>query len=174
LGVYDDGTVDIKGLTGKKRHTPPILKKAFTGFVNILADLKTEDEITDAKENIKILISKTYEKIKKRDFTVEDVAFSMQLGKPLNQYDTNPQHVKAARMLEAVGVDVGTGYIVSFVATKKGGVKPLQMAKLRDVDIGKYHEHMESMFSQVLDALGLSFDEVAGKPVQQSLSSFFG
>jgi len=29
LGVYSDNSVDIKGLTGKKRHIPPLLKNAF-------------------------------------------------------------------------------------------------------------------------------------------------
>jgi DNA polymerase I len=36
LGVYPDGKLDIKGLTGKKRHIPPILKDSFQRLTKIL------------------------------------------------------------------------------------------------------------------------------------------
>ncbi|MEM3046574.1 MAG: DNA-directed DNA polymerase I, partial [Candidatus Bathyarchaeia archaeon] len=34
LGVYPDGSVDIKGLTGKKRNTPEFLQKAFFDMIS--------------------------------------------------------------------------------------------------------------------------------------------
>ena len=36
LGVLSDGTVDVKGLTGKKSHTPPFIRKAFYDTLEIL------------------------------------------------------------------------------------------------------------------------------------------
>ena len=36
LGVLDDGTVDVKGLTGKKSHTPPFIRNAFYNILDIL------------------------------------------------------------------------------------------------------------------------------------------
>jgi DNA polymerase I len=36
LGVLSDGTVDVKGLTGKKSHTPPFIRKAFYDILEIL------------------------------------------------------------------------------------------------------------------------------------------
>ena len=49
--------------------------------------------------------------IKKREFKIDEVAFQMQLGKPLKAYDTNPQHVKAGRMLEEMGYEIDQGDI---------------------------------------------------------------
>jgi hypothetical protein len=46
------------------------------------------------------------------------------------------------------------------------------MATVRDVDINKYVEHLESMFEQLLDALGMSFDEMVGRGRQTSLGAF--
>ena len=37
FGVFPDGSVDIKGLAGKKRNTPEFLKKAFEEMIEILS-----------------------------------------------------------------------------------------------------------------------------------------
>jgi len=58
LGVYPDGSVDIKGLTGKKRHIPEFLKKAFYKMIEILSEVKSEEEFEKAKERIKEIIKK--------------------------------------------------------------------------------------------------------------------
>jgi len=173
LGVYKDGRMDIKGLTGKKRHIPPILKSAFDELTNILSGVQTEDEFPMAKEDIKGLVSEVHTRLKEREFKIEEVAFQMQLGKPLKAYDTNPQHVKAARMLVEMGYEIDQGDIIRYVVTKKD-VKPSIIAEPKDVDIKKYEEYLESTFEQLLDALDMSFDALVGRPQQKSLSAFFG
>jgi DNA polymerase, archaea type len=94
------------------------------------------------------------------------------LGKNLAGYDTNPQHVKAGRILEEQGHELKEGDIISYVITKDG-VKPVQFAGTKDVDVSKYEEHLEGTFEQVLDALDMSFDELVGRPRQTGLSAFF-
>ncbi|MCW4050999.1 MAG: DNA-directed DNA polymerase I [Candidatus Bathyarchaeota archaeon] len=173
LGVYKDGRMDIKGLTGKKRHIPPILKAAFDELTAILSNVMTVDDFDQAKEDIKGLVAEVHTRIKERDFKIDEVAFQMQLGKPLKAYDTNPQHVKAARMLVEMGHDIAEGDIIKYVVTKKN-VLPSIIAKPRDVDVKKYEGYLESTFEQLLDALDMSFDELIGKPKQTSLGVFFG
>ena len=173
LGVYKDGRLDIKGLTGKKRHIPPMLKAAFDELTGILGNVKSEDEFPAAKEDIKGLVSEVHRRLKEREFTVDEVTFKMQLGKPLKQYDTNPQHVKAGRMMEEQGYEVVAGDIISYVVTKDD-VLPAISAKPRDVDVRKYEEYLEGTFEQLLDALDMSFDELVGRPIQTSLGAFFG
>ena len=173
LGVYKDGRMDIKGLTGKKRHIPPILKMAFDELTHILSNVQTEDEFPAAKENIKGLVVEVHTRLKNREFKIDEVAFQMQLGKPLKAYDTNPQHVKAARMLVEMGYEIDQGDIIRYVVTKND-VKPSIIAETKDVDIKKYEEYLESIFEQLLDALDMSFDQLVGRPQQKSLSAFFG
>jgi DNA polymerase I len=173
LGVYKDGRMDIKGLTGKKRHIPPILKDAFDELTRILSDVETIDEFPAAKEDIKGLVQEVHHRIIEREFKIDEVAFQMQLGKPLKAYDTNPQHVKAGRMLEEMGHEIDQGDIIYYVVTKDD-VLPAIVAKPRDVDVRKYEEYLESTFGQLLDALDMSFDALVGKPQQTSLGAFFG
>ncbi|MFA9496100.1 MAG: DNA-directed DNA polymerase I [Candidatus Bathyarchaeota archaeon] len=173
LGVYKDGRMDIKGLTGKKRHIPPILKMAFDELTHILSNVQTEDEFPRAKEDIKGLVVEVHTRLKEREFKIDEVAFQMQLGKPLKAYNTNPQHVKAARMLVEMGYEIDQGDIIRYVVTKND-VKPSIITEPKDVDIKKYEEYLESIFEQLLDALDMSFDQLVGRPQQKSLSAFFG
>ncbi len=172
LGVYEDGSVDIKGLTGKKRHVPPLLKNSFMELTKILSGVQTPEDMDGAKKEIRGLVETVYQRLKEREFDVKELAFSVMLGRKLSSYETNPQHVKAAKMLVEQGYDMDVGDIIRYVITKKD-VKPVQMASNRDVDINKYVEHLESIFDQILDALGMSFDEMVGRGRQTSLGAFF-
>jgi len=51
------------------------------------------------------------------------------------------------------------------------GVKPVQLASKGEIDTEKYLEYISSTFEQVLDALGIEFDELIGV---RRLESFFG
>jgi DNA polymerase I len=172
LGVYKDGRMDIKGLTGKKRHIPPILKEAFDEMTRILSEVKTPDEFPKAKESINELVQNVHNKLMERDFKIEEVAFRMQLGKSLSSYDTNPQHVKAGRILQKMGYEIEQGDIIRYVVTKDD-VLPAIAAKPRDLDVRKYEAYLESTFEQLLDALDMNFDNMIGKPQQTSLGAFF-
>jgi DNA polymerase I len=173
LGVYSDGNVDIKGLTGKKRHIPPMLKDAFLELTKILGDVKNPGEMPEAKAEIQDLVESVYGKLKDRDFDLNEIAFQVMLGRRLSAYETNPQHVKAAKMLRDQGTPIDIGDIIRYVITTND-VKPVQMASNRDVDINKYVEHLESMFEQLLDALDMDFDTMVGRPKQTDLGRFFG
>lgn len=171
LGVYPDGSVDVKGLTGKKRHIPPLLKWAFQELTRILGRVERPEEMEEAREEIKKLVGSVYRRLKERAFELDEVAFRVMLGRRLKSYEISPQHVKAARMLQERGVELGAGDIISYVVTK-GGVKPVQLASKRDVDVDKYIEYLESMFEQLLEALGIDFDELVGRPRVTTLDSF--
>ena len=41
-------------------------------------------------------------------------------------------------------------------------MKPVELVSKNEVDVEKYVEYLHATFDQVLDALGLSFDEIIG------------
>jgi DNA polymerase I len=86
------------------------------------------------------------------------------LGDDLHRYTkTTPQHVKAAKILEKSGVEIRAGDLISFVKIiREPHVKPVELATKNEVDVDKYVAYLQSTFEQVLDALGLSFDEIIG------------
>ena len=164
LGVFNDGSVDIKGLTGKKRNTPIFLQKAFMEVVRVLGEVKSVEDFEKAKEKIREIAQECYRKLEERKYSLEELAFKVQLTKPLKQYvKTTPQHVKAARMLAAQGKEIRPGDIITFVKTRGvPGVKPVQYASIHEIDVEKYKDHIRTTFEQILDALGIDFSEIVG------------
>jgi DNA polymerase I len=165
LGVLEDGTVDVKGLTGKKKHIPIFIKKAFDKMKDRLAKVKTPAEFEQTKKDIAEIVRDCYMRLKRREWeNMDELAFNVVLGEEIRHYTkTTPQHVKAAKILQENGAELRAGDRISFVkTTKPPHVKPVELATKNDVDIDKYIAYLHSTFDQVLDALGLDFDEIIG------------
>ncbi len=165
LGILEDGSFEIKGLTGKKSHVPPFIKKTFYESVEILSRVRSKGEFEAAREEIKKSIRSKVSALKGKKIPLEELAFNVMMGKPPERYvDSIPQHVRAAQLLrQRNGKEVKAGDIISYVkTTTPSGVKPVSLASLEEVDVGKYLDHLRSTFDQLLDALGYDFDEILG------------
>jgi len=192
LGVLADGTVDVKGLTGKKSHTPPFIRKAFYEILTILGRVDSEKDFESARESIKNVIVENAKNLEARKIPLDDLSFNVTINKSLSTYgkktgakaldgkstDTYkglPQHIKAAKMLvDANKREIRAGDVISYVKIKTGdGVKPVELAKPEEIDTEKYLETMDATLDQVLSALNFDFKSVLGKPRQQSLDELF-
>ncbi|HMK94137.1 MAG TPA: DNA-directed DNA polymerase I [Candidatus Limnocylindrales bacterium] len=174
LGVLEDGTVDVKGLTGKKKHIPIFIKDAFNKMKERLANVKNPEDFEKAKKEIAAIIRDRYQTLKRREWKdINELAFHVVLGDEIASYTkTTPQHVKAARILQKSGMELRAGDLISFVKVLKSsryagddlnsGVKPVELTSRNEADVDKYVAYLQSTFDQVLDALGLSFDEIIG------------
>lgn len=165
LGVLPDGSVDVKGLTGKKRHIPLIIKRAFEQMKERLAEVKTPAEFEEAKKDIRKIVLECYLRLKQRKWErLEDLAFNVVLGETPEKYvKTTPQHVKAALLLKDRGYELKAGDLISFVKVlKEPHVKPVQLATDGEIDVDKYVTYLRSTFDQILDALDMDFDEIIG------------
>jgi DNA polymerase I len=172
FGVLPDGNVDIKGLTGKKRHIPRFLHTAFYSMVGALSQVNSPEDIEVAKAKTTDIVKDCYVKLRNRGYTLDELAFSMMMSRSPEGYTkTTPQHVKAARQLQHAGTEMKPGDIVSFVKVRgEPGVKPVQLARIDEVDSEKYIEYIRGTFEQVLDALGVEFEDLAGV---KKLETFF-
>jgi len=165
LGVLEDGSVDVKGLTGKKRHIPLFIKKAFNVMKERLAQVRTPADFEAAKKDIREIVRLCYTRLKRREWeNLSELAFNVVLGEAPERYTkTTPQHVKAAKALQKRGMEVKAGDLISFVkVVKDPHVKPVELATKNEIDVDKYIAYLHSTFDQVLDALGLDFDEIIG------------
>ncbi|MBA4454002.1 MAG: DNA-directed DNA polymerase I, partial [Nitrosopumilaceae archaeon] len=73
LGVTKSGKVDVKGLTGKKSHTPGFIKKLFYELLDILSNVQTMDEFERAKNQISEKIATCAKKIEDKEIPLEDL-----------------------------------------------------------------------------------------------------
>ena len=174
LGVTKNGKVDVKGLTGKKSHTPAFIKSLFYDILDILAEVKTNDEFKNAKSKISSKIAECSRKIQAKEIPLSDLAFNVMLSKSLNEYTkTIPQHIRAAKQLESVR-EIKKGDRISYVKIiNKPGVRPVEMAKQSEIDSSKYMEFMQSTLDQITSSMNMDFDTIIGKPRQTGLDQFF-
>jgi DNA polymerase I len=174
FGVTKDGKVDVKGLTGKKSHTPAFIKKLFYELLEILSKVQTMDDFTNAKNEITKKIEVCAKKLEAKEIPIEDLTFNVMLSKAISEYvKTIPQHVRAAKQLE-VTREIKKGDIISFIKIQnKPGVKPAELAKKEEIDSKKYMEFLESTLEQITASMDMDFDTILGKPKQTGLDEFF-
>ena len=174
LGVQKDGKVDVKGLTGKKSHTPPFIRHLFYEILEILSKVQNEQEFSQSKTKIGDMISGYAKKLKAKQIPLVDLAFNVMISKsPAEYVKTIPQHIRAAKLLEATR-EIKKGDIISYVKIiNKPGVKPVEMARPDEIDTPKYMEFMESTFDQILSSMDLDFASLIGAPKQTGLDQFF-
>jgi len=174
LGVTKNGKVDVKGLTGKKSHTPPFIKTLFYELLDILSEIKTVEEFDRAKNKISDKIAECARKVQAKEIPLKDLAFNVNLSKAPKEYTkTVPQHIRAAKQLESIR-EIKKGDKISYVKIlNKPGVRPIEMARKSEIDTSKYMEFMERTLDQLTSSMNLDFDTILGKPKQTGLEQFF-
>ncbi len=174
LGVTKEGKVDVKGLTGKKSHTPAFVKKLFYELLDVLSNVQTMEDFEKAKREITDKIAECGKKVEAKDIPIEDLTFNVMLSKAPSEYvKTIPQHIRAARQLETIR-EIKKGDIISYIKIlNKPGVKPAEIAKKEEIDSKKYMEFLESTLEQITSSMDLDFDTMLGKPKQTGLDEFF-
>ena len=174
LGVTKDNKVDVKGLTGKKSHTPPFIKTLFYELLDILSIVQNVEEFDNAKKQISDKIVEYAKKVEAKEIPLKELAFNVMISKAPSEYvKTVPQHIRAAKLLESIR-EIKKGDIISYVKIiNKPGVKPVEMARLEEVDSKKYMEFMERTLDQITSSMNLDFDTLLGKPKQTGLDQFF-
>jgi len=182
FGVYPDSSVEVKGLMGKKRNTPPFLQKGFREVLAILAKVTTKEEFDEAKKQVINLIRSIYQKLEKREYSAADLAITTQLTQPLHRYKVQAQHVKAAAQLNDYYKQkykdeknfVKAGQLIRFVKTRTSDrVTPLiLMTKPSKIDVKAYKSMVDSTFDQLFGALDIEVEEIATGQV--NLMEFFG
>ncbi len=174
LGVTKSGKVDVKGLTGKKSHTPPFIKTLFYELLDILSQVQSVEDFTNAKKQITNKITEYVKKVEGKEIPLSELAFNVMISKAPSEYvKTVPQHIRAAKLLESIR-EIKKGDIISYVKIiNKPGVKPVEMARQDEIDSKKYMEFMESTLDQITSSMDLDFDTILGKPKQTGLDQFF-
>jgi DNA polymerase I len=164
----------VKGLTGKKSHTPAFIKKLFFELIDVLSEVQTMEDFVKAKKVISKKIAECGKKVQAKEIPLQDLTFNVMLSKAPSEYvKTIPQHIRAAKQLESIR-EIKKGDKISFIKIlNKPGVKPVELAKKEEMDSKKYMEFLESTLEQITSSMDLDFDTILGKPKQTGLDEFF-
>lgn len=172
FGIKKDGSFDIKGLTIKKSHSAPFVKKLFDEIKEDLIQVMSISDFENTKKKIQEKMTVCYNKLFQREIPLEDLTFHLVLSKNISEYTQNtPQHIKAA--LQTMH-EFKKGDVISFVKVLgKKGVKPAEQAKITEIDVEKYVEFMKHTMIQIIEPLNITFEEAVGLGKQVSIDQFF-
>jgi len=173
VGIYkDSGKIDMKGVLAKKRNTPEFIKQIFNEVIEKVRNVRNNDEFLNARASIIEVIKENRNKIGKPDaFKLDDYVIKIGISKKLEDYkSTIPQHIRVAKKLkEAGGKEYKKGDVIKIIKTNGDlGATDIKIAKFRDLDVKKYRELLRSAIEQLLDALGIEFEEIIYKGYKKS------
>lgn len=197
FGVTKAGRVDVKGLSGKKSHTPAFIKELFRDIVGALSDIHDSDGFESAKRHIRDRISACIADMESNSIPLQKFAFRMKLQRNVGEYSykktgpknnqsaliyaapsdgdrstkSMPQHVRAALMLGNGSAQKGD--TISFVkTTDHEGVRPMQKANYDTLDLDKYREFIESVLEQLTSPMGIDLEPLVSKRMQTKLGEY--
>ena len=151
---------------------------SFNKSTQIISEIRSPEDFENSKEKIKSVIANLYEKLEKsktigknkNGYSLEELAFSIQLTKYTHQYESNVQHVRAARDYEEFMRNEGNknfrlqpGFIIKFIKGNNS-VTHIDLVKRGfKIDINAYKSQIDSTFNQILDSLGINIDTLQNK-----------
>lgn len=192
LGITKNGKLDIKGLVGKKSHTPLFIRELFYEILDILKRVNNPQELEESKKLISNIITMRIIDLKNGKIEMDKLSFTPTINKNLETYGKLksytrmlnldgeiidheeylgiPQHIKAAKLENA---EIGSK--IKFIKTRdREGVKSTHLVKsINEVDIEKYLEIIENTLGQILSALKIDFREIITPLKQNKLDIFF-
>ena len=169
FGVKRDGKLDIKGLTGKKSHTPPFIKVLFNEVLEELRKVETPNQFDDIKEKISDMIKETVKGFD--DIPIEGFTFKMLINKNVNEYKVKSQVIKAA---EQIYSEPKKGQYIEYVKTwTEPFVKPIQLVRRDEVDRDKYIESLEKTMIQVTEPMAIDLDFLMGRGKATKIEDFY-
>jgi len=167
FGVKKDGTLDIKGLSGKKSNTPPFVRRLFNDILDKLKPIETPSEFQAVKRDIRNVIKMVIDSFD--NIPLEQLAFKVMIAKNPTEYKSKPQVVKAGEMLG----EVKKGQYIEFVKTwNNQKVLPLSMATRKDIDKAKYIASLESVMEQICEPMNISLEALLGRGEQTTLTQW--
>ncbi|MHA1910766.1 MAG: DNA polymerase domain-containing protein, partial [Candidatus Kariarchaeaceae archaeon] len=193
FGITTQSRPIVKGMLGKKRNTPSLIKVEFAKMIDSFREVANDQEFENAKDQSMTLVRELLSRIDDKNFTLEDIAVTTIISQRTNKYKSWVQPLQAVMQLEIDDkYDVPEiGAAVTYVKThpfeitipnnaklhpsimetiKKCSVKPIEFATMKDVDIKKLKDLTESTFSQIMESLGIEWFRVEGF---SSIEDFF-
>ena len=178
-----DGKFNVKGMTGKKKNTPPIIKECFENCLEAVKLLNESNYDLIKSKLIEVVFSyRDYIKLSKaHDMEVERFKLSTSMNQPMGSYKVESSHVRSAVMLakelerkmkRSANYDklVPAGSTIEHVHVDRASFKqfykgdkdpntktiPLILATSEMLNRGKYIEALMSVLSQLLVPFGIT------------------
>jgi DNA polymerase elongation subunit (family B) len=159
--LLNEGKSKIKGLRGKKKDVPLLIRECFSDFIkSIKTDMSESDILSLAYD----AMTKTEKRLKNLEFTLDELKRTQILSNDIWDYKSNTPVVQSTKelmeYLKSTGKSESSvmgfgrkGVVVDYVKTFEG-FRHVMMVDKREIDIQYYITIMDKVFSQITNPLG--------------------
>jgi len=116
-GVFQDGTLKVRGIDLRRHDTPEIIRKCQTDMLTLLSQAKDSEEFKELIPEALAVVRSYVSALRTRKVPVEQLVVEKRLSKALNEYTNLVPQAIAAAHLAREGQDTHAGQTVSYVVT---------------------------------------------------------
>ncbi|MFQ6074019.1 MAG: DNA polymerase domain-containing protein, partial [Candidatus Bathyarchaeia archaeon] len=169
FGIFEDGTVDLKGLTAIKSNSPNFIQNVFQNCVKELSHVKSAQEYELAKARIVKVVQRAIRDLRNGKVELKDLVYSVRLyHDPVEKLRSKvlPQPYQCVAQLVASGKVVKRRDIVSFIKVKpfdfKGRrftVKPAERVRsVSEINVEDYVHNLTTALNQTFEPMNIRFE----------------
>ena len=157
FGVFEDGSLKVRGLACRRRDTPPLVRRAQEDLLGRMAGARTAQELAALRPELEEMAEGFRQRLREGSIKPRDLVITRVLSQKVADYKVDTPTSVAARQLEAAGLHLHPGEKVRYVhAEKKGGPKETRvrtapfLETLDDYDVELYLELLERAIEEVM------------------------
>ena len=161
FGVFEDGSLKVRGLACRRRDTPPFVRRAQEALLAKMAEAVTPDDLLALKPELEEMAAGFRQRLREGSVRPQDLVITRVLSQKVEDYKVDTPTSLAARQLQAAGIHLQPGEKVRYVhAEPKGGPKETRIQAapfldtLDDYDVGFYLELLERAIEEVMLPFG--------------------
>jgi DNA polymerase elongation subunit (family B) len=157
FGVFEDGSLKVRGLALRRRDTPPFVRRAQEALLAKMAEAATLQELAALKPELEEMAAGFRQQLREGSVTAADLVITRVLSQPMDEYKVDTPTVLAARQLARAGIHLDPGQKVRYVHREpKRGPKECRVLAapfldtLDDYDAGFYLDLLERALAEVM------------------------
>jgi DNA polymerase elongation subunit (family B) len=181
IGIRQDGSVDIKGVSAIKSNAPLFIQQVFKACINALANVHHCEDLNQHKPRLQKIVHDAIQKLKAGQIPLADLEYRVTLHEdPLDKLEDPVVHqpYQCAIQLIDAGQNVQKRETVAFVKVypfpyrnRTFTVKPTQhVNSITEVNVEEYIRNLQTALNQIFKPMTLQFTRVRTSNV--SLSDF--
>ena len=109
FGVFEDGSLKVRGLACRRRDTPPLVRRAQEDLLARMAGAGTARELAALKPELEEMAEGFRQRLREGSVKPRDLVITRVLPQPLADYKVDTPTALAARQLEAAGHSPAAG-----------------------------------------------------------------
>lgn len=162
FGVFEDGSLKVRGLICRRRDTPRFVRRAQEALLELLATAADAADLARLRPELEGIAEDFRRRLREGDMAPQDLVITRVLSQPVEEYRVDTATALAARQLQAAGIHLVPGEKVRYVQLERKGPKEtrVQAAPFLDSLDGYDTEHYVELLDRAIDEVLLPFGEI--------------